>query len=453
MLALLGRGVRAVLGLGYAARTRVKAYVEEAFVSTHLCVMKARITGETLWVLLGSGPPASGIAGVGVLSHDEKKRHFTGRAPPGHVRNVARSRPFEGGTLTRLGERSVLVEAKDGTHLAVLRGGSVGVLTNEAPLDPEVTLEQARAHGTEIAEAVAQAAVAFFRTELLSAVKKARVKIARRRLAVEKDLAAMAKAEDMLLSAQWLLPVAQGAKRGAKELVATDWAHDPPRELRVPLDPARGAREQIEAMFKRARRLRAGRAIAEPRRAQAKAQEDALADITEHATAATTLAALTELAARARTLAPKDFSLEEAREGAAPARAAEHERGHRTYTAQDGSRILVGRTSQENDALTFKLARPHDLWLHAKGRRGAHVVVPRDRGQGVPQELLVDAAHLAAHFSEARDEAVVDVEYTQRKFLKKPKGGAPGLAIVEREKVIAVRIEKPRLAALLGEAS
>ena len=442
-------------------KAELPAYVEEAFVSTHLCVFKARVTGETFWVLLGSGPPASGIAGVGVLSHDAKKLHFAGRAPPGHVRNVARSALFEGGTLTRLGERSVLVETPAGTHLAVLRGSTVGVLTSEAsgagtpehaPLDQELSLERARERGAAIAEAVAGAAVALFQAGLAAALKKARVKVARRLAAVENDLAAMAKAEDMLLAAQWLLPVAQGAKRGQTELTATDWAADPPRELTVTLDPARSPREQIEGMFKRARRLKAGRTFAEPRRDQAKAQEDALAELLLRAKAATTLAALTDVAERARTLAPKDFALADATQGASARKRDERERGHRVYTAGDGSRILVGRTSQENDALTFKLARPHDLWLHAKGRRGAHVVVPRDKAQGVPQELLVDAAHLAAHFSEARDEAVVDVEYTHRKFLKKPKGGAPGLAIVEREKVIAVRIEKLRLATLLGEA-
>ncbi len=431
----------------------MKAYVEEAFVSAHLCVMKARITGETFWVIMGSGPPASGVSGVGVLTHDDKRHHFAGRAPPGHVRDVARSLLFEGGTLSRLGERSVLVETPDGTRLAVLRGNNIAVLTNEAPLDQELPLDRARERGAAIAEAVAGAAVAFFQTQLTAALKKARAKIARRIAAVEKDLAAMAKADDMLLAAQWLLPVAHGGKRGLTQLVATDWAADPPRELTVPLDPARSPREQIEAMFKRARRLKTGRAFAEPRRDQAHAQADALSEFEVHAKEASTLAALGELAQRARALAPKDFSLAEAREGGAARKAEQRERGHRVYAAADGSRILVGRTAQENDALTFKLARPHDLWLHAKGRRGAHVVVPRDRGQGVPQELLVDAAHLAAHFSDARDEAVVDVEYTHRKFLKKPKGGAPGLAIVEREKVIAVRIEKARLATLLGEAS
>jgi predicted ribosome quality control (RQC) complex YloA/Tae2 family protein len=431
----------------------VKAYVEEAFVSAHLCVFKARITGETLWVLLGSGPPSSGVQGVGVLGHEAKKQHFSGRAPPGHVRIPARSRLFEGGTLTRLGQRSVMVETAEGTHLAVLRGGNVGVLTNEAPLDAEVSLEDARALGPALSSAVADAAVSIFRAEILAALKKAISRVERRVAAVEKDLLAMAKADDMLLSAQWLLPLAGGQKRGQTELVATDWAQDPPRQLRIALDPARSAKEQIDGMFKRARRLKAGRAVAEPRRTQAVAQRDGLSALAARAKEETTLPLLQAVVEEARAAAPKDFALATAAEGSAARKAEERERGHRTYAGEGGARILVGRTSQENDALTFKLARPHDLWLHAKGRKGAHVIVPRDKHQEVPPGLLVDAAHLAAHFSEGRDEAVVDVEYTQRKFLKKPKGGAPGLAIVEREKVIAVRIEKARLASLLGEAT
>jgi predicted ribosome quality control (RQC) complex YloA/Tae2 family protein len=75
--------------------------------------------------------------------------------------------------------------------------------------------------------------------------------------------------------------------------------------------------------------------------------------------------------------------------------------------------------------------------------------VPLDRSSTCPSEVLVDAAHLAAHFSEARDEAVVEVQYTPRRYLRKPKGSAPGLVVVDREKVLVLRREEGRLRALL----
>jgi predicted ribosome quality control (RQC) complex YloA/Tae2 family protein len=114
-----------------------------------------------------------------------------------------------------------------------------------------------------------------------------------------------------------------------------------------------------------------------------------------------------------------------------------------------GARILVGRSAEKNDELTFHVARPHDLWLHAKNRTGSHVIVPLDKNASCPGDVLVDAAHLAAHFSEARAEAVVEVQYTPRRYLRKPRGSTAGLVVVDREKVLVLRREEDRLRALL----
>ncbi len=121
----------------------------------------------------------------------------------------------------------------------------------------------------------------------------------------------------------------------------------------------------------------------------------------------------------------------------------------RTFVTPTGARVLVGKGAAQNDQLTFQNSRPHDLWLHAKGRTGAHVVVPLAKNTTCPADLLVDAAHLAAHFSEARGEAVVEVQYTPRRYLRKPRGSAPGLVVVEREKVLAVRLEAGRVERLI----
>jgi predicted ribosome quality control (RQC) complex YloA/Tae2 family protein len=110
----------------------------------------------------------------------------------------------------------------------------------------------------------------------------------------------------------------------------------------------------------------------------------------------------------------------------------------------------VGRGAANNDALTFKVARPHDLWLHAKGRTGAHVIVPLEKNQTCPGELLVEAAHLAAHFSDGREEGVVEVQHTPRRYLRKPKGAAPGFVVVDREKVLVLRVSRETVARLLA---
>ena len=110
----------------------------------------------------------------------------------------------------------------------------------------------------------------------------------------------------------------------------------------------------------------------------------------------------------------------------------------------------MGRGAADNDRLTLRTARSHDLWLHARGVSGAHVVVRLDRGRSCPAETLVDAATLAAHFSDFRKEEVVDVLYTPRRFVRKHRGSPIGSVTLEREKVIAVRVEPPRLERLLS---
>jgi predicted ribosome quality control (RQC) complex YloA/Tae2 family protein len=134
--------------------------------------------------------------------------------------------------------------------------------------------------------------------------------------------------------------------------------------------------------------------------------------------------------------------------GAKGARAAR--RPFHTFRDAAGKPILVGRGGKDNDALTTKFARPHDLWLHAKDLVGAHVIVPLEKGQSCPSERLVDAATLAAHFSDGRGEAVCDVSYVERRHVRKPRGSAPGAVTYDHEKVMAVRIEPERLERLLA---
>jgi predicted ribosome quality control (RQC) complex YloA/Tae2 family protein len=112
--------------------------------------------------------------------------------------------------------------------------------------------------------------------------------------------------------------------------------------------------------------------------------------------------------------------------------------GVRRYVSSDGLEILVGRTSRDNDHLTFKIAKPNDLWLHAADYGGSHVVVRNSTRKDVPHRTIIEAAQLAAQFSQARKDPKVDVHYTQRKFVSKPRGSAPGLVRMSRFKNITV---------------
>ncbi|MDQ3172577.1 MAG: NFACT family protein [Acidobacteriota bacterium] len=112
--------------------------------------------------------------------------------------------------------------------------------------------------------------------------------------------------------------------------------------------------------------------------------------------------------------------------------------GVRRYRSSDGYEILVGRAAHTNDQLTFRLARPHDLWLHSADYPGSHVVIRNHRRSEIPHRTIIEAAQIAAKFSQAGDDSKVTVHYTQRKFLSKPKGAAPGLVRMSSFKTITV---------------
>jgi len=109
----------------------------------------------------------------------------------------------------------------------------------------------------------------------------------------------------------------------------------------------------------------------------------------------------------------------------------------RRYTSAEGLLILVGRSGEENDTLTFRVASPWDFWLHAAERPGAHVVVRNPRRlKTLPERTLRLAADIAAYHSGARQEARVDVHYTQRKHVHKRKGAPGGQVLLRRFRTI-----------------
>ncbi|HEX4823146.1 MAG TPA: NFACT RNA binding domain-containing protein [Candidatus Polarisedimenticolaceae bacterium] len=116
--------------------------------------------------------------------------------------------------------------------------------------------------------------------------------------------------------------------------------------------------------------------------------------------------------------------------------------GVRVITSSDGWSILVGKTARDNDRLTFKLASPDDLWLHAAGTTGAHVVVKAAGRGDVPDATLREAAQAAAWFSDARSQGAVEVHWARRKHVRRA-GGAAGRVVLKRFETLRVRAVPP----------
>jgi predicted ribosome quality control (RQC) complex YloA/Tae2 family protein len=112
--------------------------------------------------------------------------------------------------------------------------------------------------------------------------------------------------------------------------------------------------------------------------------------------------------------------------------------GARTFRSSDGMEILVGKRAKDNDHLSCRVAKSLDLWLHAADYPGSHVVIRNPTRGEIPHQTLLEAAQLAAFYSDARDQPKAAVNYTQKKFVNKPKGAAPGLVRLAFFKTILV---------------
>ncbi|MBI4842075.1 MAG: NFACT family protein [candidate division NC10 bacterium] len=254
--------------------------------------------------------------------------------------------------------------------------------------------------------------------------------------------------------------------RGATEVTLQDYAAGPGSTITIPLDPALSPAANAERFFKAARRGRRGAIRVEARLAETEAelgQVHAWAERVADASSLETLETIQkEIEAARRLLAPRDRAMLAVRSAPGRGRSKQAPAGHRPprkpgrpgrtgetgleprrFVSSDGLPILVGRHTQGNDYLTQHLAKSQDLWLHAQGHPGSHVVVRvPNRSNGVPRRTLIQAAQLAAYYSRAREHGKVAVDYTLRKYVRKPRKAKPGLVTISQEKTIIVTPDK-----------
>ena len=112
---------------------------------------------------------------------------------------------------------------------------------------------------------------------------------------------------------------------------------------------------------------------------------------------------------------------------------------YKSYRTSGGIDVLVGRGAGSNDELTYEIAKPDDVWLHARDVTGAHVVMRWSEEGPPPSRDLHEAAALAAWYSRARGSVVVPVDWTRRRHVRRARGGPPGRALVDRAKTVMAR--------------
>lgn len=98
------------------------------------------------------------------------------------------------------------------------------------------------------------------------------------------------------------------------------------------------------------------------------------------------------------------------------------------YISGDGYHMYVGKNNLQNDELTFRIAKGNDWWFHAKGAPGSHVIV-QTNGDKLPDGTFEEAAKLAAYYSSNREAEKVEIDYVEKKHVKKPGGAKPGFVV------------------------
>ncbi len=284
------------------------------------------------------------------------------------------------------------------------------------------------------------------RTALAKALGAHAKRLAKRAEAVEGDLGRLDDVERLQRIGRLLLAQGEKIPRGAKRAVLEDWELG--GTIEVVLDPATGAKGQAAGFFQKARRIQRGSAVMwerlEVTTRALEAVRALLAEIDGGAeVVAATLRGWTEQA-QALGVAKGQWVVSRGRAKTAP------RRPYIEYLGSGERKILVGRGAADNDRLTTKVARMHDLWMHARGYTGAHVVVPLVKGAACPPELLRDAATLAVHHSDARGADFAEVTWSERRYVRKPKGSAVGQVAVDRERVLALGADPERLKRLLA---
>jgi predicted ribosome quality control (RQC) complex YloA/Tae2 family protein len=258
--------------------------------------------------------------------------------------------------------------------------------------------------------------------------QEARLASLRRSLVPVEEIEAVQAKGQAILGMAWAIRPGQEAL----EIDPADWGLQTPPEggtVRIPLDPALTPSENAQELFRTYRKMRAAAQGVPDLIARGEADLAYLRQVRSEA----------DLAEDRPQLDEAERELQEA--GLLPRRAGSQRPSAPAaplgVRAPDGTLILVGRSSRQNDEVTFRRGSPDDLWLHAHGVPGGHVIV-KSGGAPVDEGTLLEAARLAAYYSAARHEVQALVDVTERRHVRHIKVGRPGMVTYSHEQTITV---------------
>ena len=318
----------------------------------------------------------------------------------------------------------------------------------KAILSPIELLSLERTHSAREFPKIADAARFYFdeletrtlleqeKLPLLRDLRTAAKRLAEREKRLVREQTGHEDAEKLNKTGQLLTTSGKKLDQRYDEVTVTDYFQDQPGDLRIELDGALTLRENIDKLFKRHQKAGRGKQVVARQLSGVRSRGAAIAE---------QLRRLQAIKDWDTWLAISEGIVKE--KGGTPVSApgpmlgiggVAGARRYRTINVE-GYEILVGRSSRENDELTFRVANADDFWMHVGDYSGSHVVVRNPaKARMMPNNVLMRAAQLAAFFSQARNSSKVEVHYTQRKYVSKPRRAKAGLVKLTEFKSISV---------------
>jgi predicted ribosome quality control (RQC) complex YloA/Tae2 family protein len=216
-------------------------------------------------------------------------------------------------------------------------------------------------------------------------------------------------------------------KKGMDSAVLTDYSIDPPSEITIRLDPQLTPADNAQRYYKKYNKLKRSRDMITQQINETNEEISYLEGQLDNIENCTDLVELDEIRSELARFGyvARQQKRDKKQEPSRPLH----------FKSRNGIDIYVGKNNTQNDLLTASAAT-ENMWLHVKDIHGSHVII-RKKGE-LPSETLYDAAMLAAYYSKAKNSSNVPVDYTLKKFVKKPSGAKPGMVIYTNNKTLYV---------------
>ncbi|MGH2479963.1 MAG: Rqc2 family fibronectin-binding protein, partial [Ktedonobacteraceae bacterium] len=290
-------------------------------------------------------------------------------------------------------------------------------------------------------------AIGGVRAPIKKVLQSQRERCKRKAEILQQEMAASEEANRYRVQAELLLAHQHEVTQGPSSVELENYyaAEGEPSTLRIPLDPRFDAVSNANRLFHKYHKLRRALALIPDQIQQNDAElatiEQLLADLELAENPAEVLLVKAEVQA-AKYMRGKPVEKKGKQQGKGKGKAGKGGKpagpggGVPLYVqSKDGFTILIGKNSRQNEEVTFHQATGNDLWLHARGVPGAHVII-KVGGREIPHAAIEQAASLAAYYSQARGSTSVPVDYTLQRHVRHMKNGGPGMVIYERERTL-----------------